>query len=436
MFPFPSLPFRMNILLPALLLASLTPLGAQAPLSPPPVAPAAPAGGPAEALTDEMTSFLKQLGATYRAAKSYRDAGRASIVQMSGKVKTTTEVPMRLTFSRPNLLRLEAGQFEAVSDGKQLYFAVPPARQYTLGKAPDAVDRRKLQSGSVMGGIEEGHPEILDLLTRDEAVTTILSHIRRIAWKPDATLAGRACRVLAWETVQSRVIIFVDRERSVILRVEGESEPGEEAAGEGPVVDSIRMTYEFSPVELDAELKPEVFAFSPEAKFRHMREIGGEPVKAAAAKLPDAAKVIGTKLPVFGGTDLAGVALKPDEFKDRALLLFFWSASGSEHSLTAISVIQAMADKFKANPGLAVLAINTDQAPRPLVPQILERKKATFRCLTDESFALRKLFKLEGVPTLMLADKDGTVRWAQLGAPPDLQQQLEAEIAKVLPPAK
>lgn len=417
---------------PLLLLAAAC--RAQAPLSPPP-APA-PAAGPAEGLTDEMRGFLRQLSTAYRTAKSYRDQGRASIVQVSGKVKTTTEVPMSLTFSRPNLLRLDAGQFEAVSDGSRLYFAVPGARQYTLNNAPDALDRRKLPSGSVLGGIEEGHPEILDLLTRDDAAAAILSHIRRIAWKPDADVAGRTCRVLAWETVQTRITVFVDRERGVILRVEGASEPGEEAGTEGPVVDSIRMSCDFAPVELNADIKADAFAIAPDAKFRHMREIGGEPVKAAAPGAPAAAKVIGTKLPAFGGTDLAGVALRPDEFKDRALLLFFWSASGSEHSLTAIPVIHALAEKYKASPEMAVLGINTDQAPRPMVPQILERKKAAFRCLTDESFALRKLFKLEGVPTLMLADKTGTVRWAKLGAPPDLEKELEAEIAKLLPPGK
>lgn len=383
-----------------------------------------------------MRDFLRQLGATYRSASSYRDEGRAVIVQVSGKVKTTTEVPMRLTFSRPNLLRLEAGQFEAVSDGRQLYFAVPPVRQYTLSPAPDSVDRRKLPSGSVMGGIEDGHPEILDLLTRDDAAGSIVSHVRKIAWQPDSTVAGRACRVLMWETVQTRLTIHVDKERGVLLRVEGASEPGEQAAGDGPAVDSIRMTYEFAPVELNAALKPESFAFQAEAKYRHMREIGGEPVQADAPRAPDAAKVIGTKVPAFGGTDLAGAALQPADYQDRALLLFFWSASGSEHSLTAIATVQALAEKFKGQAGFTVIGINTDQAPRPVAPQILERKKATFRCLTDESYALRRLFKLEGVPTLLLADRSGTVRWAKLGAPPGLQQELEAEIAKILQPEK
>src|SRR5262245_8122238 len=74
-----------------------------------PPAPPAAAAGPAEGLTDEMRAFLKEVHAAYRRAKSYRDHGRAVIVQVSGKVKTTTEVPMSTTFVRPNLLRLDAG---------------------------------------------------------------------------------------------------------------------------------------------------------------------------------------------------------------------------------------------------------------------------------------------------------------------------------------
>ncbi len=420
------------LLLPALLHTLPAPLGAQTPLNPAPPAPAAPAAGPAAGLTEEMKGFLKQLTATYRGAKSYRDHGRAVITQVSGKVKTTTEAPMALTFSRPNLLRLDAGQYEAVCDGRRLWFAVPPVRQYTLSPAPDALDRRRLPAGSVLGGVEEGHPEILDLLTRDDAFSIMLPHIRRIAWQPETAIAGRPCRVLSWETVSTRLTVFVDRERSVMLRVEGESEPDESAAGGGPVVDSIRMTCDFAPVELNPDIAAEAFAIHPAANFRHMREIGGEPVEAGEAGPPRAAAVLGTKLPEFTGTDLAGKPLEPADWKDRVLLLFFWSASGSEHSLTALPVMQALTDKFAANPAFTVLGINTDQAPRPMVPQLMQRKKAAFRCLTDESFALRRLFKLEGVPTLLLADRTGTVRWAKLGAPPGLLQELEAEIASLL----
>ena len=152
-----------------------------------------------------------------------------------------------------------------------------------------------------------------------------------------------------------------------------------------------------------------------------------------AAPKPGGGPLTGTKLPPLSGTDLTGAALKPDEYKGRALVLFFWGASNSEHSLTAIPIIQALADKYKDSDSLAVLAVNTDQSPHPLAGQLMERKKATFRCLTDEAYTLRKLFKLEGVPTFVLADGNGTIRWARLGAPPELKAELDSEIAKILP---
>ena len=372
------------------------------------------------------------VGATYRNAKTYRDNGSAVIVQVSGRVRTTTEVPMSLVFARPNLLKLDAGQYEAVCDGKQLYFAVPPSRQYTLAKAPDVLDRRVLQSGSIMGGIEEGHPEIIDLLTRDDAVQTLLRHIRSIKWLADAVVDGRMCRGLSWDTGETRMTVFIDRERKLLLRAEGASAPGAEASPDS-TVDSVRMTYRFAPVDYNSEIKLETFAVPQPKNYRRVREIGGEEMPDSNSQKPGSSPITGTNLPPFTGTDLSGVSLQPDEYKGKALLMFFWSASGSEHSLTAIPVIQALADRYKDDPSIAVLAVNTDQSPRPMAPQVLERKKATFRCLTDESFTLRKLFKLGGVPTLLLADRDGVVRWAQLGAPPTLKADLEAEIAKILP---
>lgn len=385
----------------------------------------------AEGLTDEIRSFLKEVSGVYRGMKSYRDHGRAVIVQQIGKVKTTTEAPVLLTFSRPNRLRLDAGQYDVACDGVKLFFAVPSSKQYTATTAPDAIDRRKLPAGSVMGGIEEGHPEILDLLTRGDAVEVLLSSIKKINWRPDAKIGDVPCRVLAWETAQTRLTLYFDARRKVLLRAEGESSPASDPE-QNSTVDSIRLTYDYAPVELDIEPGAEVFAWKPPAGFRQMKEIGGEPVKAEAPQHPDGSHLLGKPLAALTGTDLMGKPLKADEYKDRALLLFFWSANGSENSLTSIPLIQALADKYKDRKDFAVLAVNTDQSPKPLAPQILERKKATFRCLTDESMALRKLFHLEGVPTFILADRSGVIRLARLGAPPTLKTELETEIARLL----
>src|SRR5262245_19194602 len=139
--------------------AASAPASAQLPGSPQGALPRTTQG-----LTLEIERFLKRLVATYQEAQSYRDRGRVTLMQQSGRVKMTTEMPMELTFQRPNLLRLDAGQYTAASDGKKLYFVIPELRQYTTAPAPEKLEKKHLHARSILGGTDEGHPELIDFL--------------------------------------------------------------------------------------------------------------------------------------------------------------------------------------------------------------------------------------------------------------------------------
>ena len=417
-----------------------TPGGAVRPPAPPPAAgplapsPAPKAAGKIDGLTPEIESFLKRFAAAYRTAKTYRDGGRAVIVQQNGKVKLTTEAPMTLAFARPNRFRLDAGQYEAGCDGKSLVFTVPSTRQFTLKNAPAALDRRELPSGSVLGAAEDGHPEVLDLLTRDDAMKTLLGNTAKIGWRPDERVAGIVCRVLETETATgTRLHLYIDATRLVLIKVAGDYAAPVGSDGQ-PAGDSMKLVYELAPVEIDAGLEPDVFALPPTDGFQKMLSIGGDPapVDEPARKMPEGGHLIDKPLPALKGTDLAGQPLNEPDLKGRVILIFFWSATGSEHSLTSIPLIQQIADQNKDRADFSVIAINTDPEPHPLATQILERKKASFRCLTDEDRALRRAFDLAGVPTFILADSHRIVRWAKLGAPPTLKNEIEEQIGKLL----
>src|SRR5262245_61642813 len=100
-----------------LLLASTG--AAQSPVSRPAGAPPPfrRSSGKPLGLTPEIDGLLRKLVSTYQRAGSYRDQGRVTLVQQTGRVKTTTETPLELTFQRPNLLRLDAGHYIAACDG-------------------------------------------------------------------------------------------------------------------------------------------------------------------------------------------------------------------------------------------------------------------------------------------------------------------------------
>lgn len=397
--------------------------------------------------TSEMETFLKKLIATYQQAESYRDRGRATHVQVTGRVKTTTEMPSELTFKRPNLLLLDAGQYQAGSDGKTVYFAVPGMGQYTAVKAPDKLEKKHLQAGTLLGGTDEGHPELIDFLIRADPYESLFEQIAKINWKPDASVNGQPCRVLHYETVQgTKLTTFIDPKRMVLLKVEAETPSTPPGANSTPPVASpaqgaTTLIYEAFPVEINSKIETAAFAFKPAAGLRRVTQIGADtdPFGGPFQREPEPPKaeevspLTGKPAPEVRGKDLKGKSFAPDELRGKVALLFFWAVTGGDYCLLSIPTVQQVADHFKGRPEVMVLGINTDTEQPQTTAQLLERKKATFRNLVDEEMKLSRIFQLGGLPTFVLIGQDGIVKWAQLGAPPTLKQDLVGQIEKLLP---
>lgn len=415
------------------LLAGCKCLWAQAPnplATPNLQAPAAPAltrppGQAIKGMTPRIEEALRKMAGAFASAASYKDEGRAIITQTTGKVRVTTEVPMSLAFERPNRLRLDGGQYEAWCDGKKLVFAVPSLGQHTEQEAPAKLERSQLPSGSILGGADEGHPEILDLLTRDNALAKFLAAITQVELASD----DQHTLVLAYETAgKTKAQLFLDTKRHCLLRFVGVSEQ----ITQGKLPTKTELRYELGRVRLGEPVEAGCFAIGLPAESRRVAAIGEEESHEhpESPHQPEGGHLLGKEMPSLLGTkDLDGREFR-EETRGKPQLLFFWGTSGGPHSLVAIPVVQKIAERFGAR--LGVLGINTDAEPLPTAKQLLERKEAKYRCLTDADHALRKAFALAGIPTFVLVDGKGVMRWAKLGAPPTLEEDLRGEIEKLL----
>ena len=212
----------------------------------------------------EIAAFLKQLTETCAKTETYRDQGRVTLVQRRGRVKSTTEMPMELAFRRPNRLLLDAGQHQVACDGKSLVAAVADLRQFTSRPAPERLERDHLQAASVMGGVEQGHPELIDFLIRPDAYEPWQKQMVKVAWQSETSIDGAPCRVLEYETVEgTKVKIFVDARRKVVLRVHALG------ATEGQNID---VSYELGRVTLNAPVEEKAFAFTPPGDYRRVAQ--------------------------------------------------------------------------------------------------------------------------------------------------------------------
>src|SRR5438552_4603755 len=339
-----------------------------------------------EGLTPELEAFLRKLIGTYQKAASYRDHGQVTLVQQTGRVKTTTEMPTELTFKRPNLFLLDGGQYTTGSDGKMLFFVVPGLSQYTANPAPEVLQRQDLRAGSILGGVDEGHPELIDFLIRPDASKVLLGQIAKIEWQPDAEVRGVQCRVLRYETRQKTTVeLSVDTNRMVVLNLEARmaaAAAGESGPFASPARTATRLSYKLGAVELNPKLSDADFAFKPPPGFKRVTDFNtggpgdferpGEEKPASA----EGAHLLNKPVPSLAGRDLDGRTLEAAEVQHKVVLLFFWSLSCGEYCLLAIPVVQQVTEHFKGRAEVLVLGVNGDDEQNTVV-QLLVRKKAS-----------------------------------------------------------
>jgi outer membrane lipoprotein-sorting protein/peroxiredoxin len=377
----------------------------------------------------EIEKFLKQLTKTYADAQSYRDQGRVTMLQRHGRIKTTTEMPMELTFKRPNQLMLDGGQQQIACDGKLLVVAVGELRQYTRRPAPERLDRKQLQAWSVMGGVEQGHPELIDFLIRPDAYELWQKQMVNVGWQTATKVAGNTCRVLAYETVEgTKVRIFVDAARTVLLRVEAKAMSGGR---------DINVSYELGTVTLNGSIEDKAFVFAPPTDYRRVTQFNSDPgpddhpETAHSAPGNETAPIVGKSAANISGVDLHGRSFHPEEMRGKVTLLFFWSLAGGQYSLISLPAVQQAAD-YLQNKNVLVLGVSGDADKAEVIRQLMERKQCKFRTVFDEGQKLRHAYQIGGEPTFVIVGLDGKVAWARLGAPPTLRQDLITEVEKAL----
>jgi len=291
--------------------------------------------------------------------------------------------------------------------------------------------------------VDEGHPELTDFLFRSDAAEIFLKQLAKISWRTNALVAGVSCRILAWETARgTKVAMAVDTNRMLMLKVKAEvpataPQPGAAPPAAGAAAPMVMLTYDLSPVELNPKLDTSAFAYKPPAGSRRVSEIGADTDQPASphaeqATGPEGAHLLNRPVPEISGRDLAGKPVTATDLQRKTLLLFCWSMSGGEYCLLSLPIVQEVADHFKSRADLVVLGITGDTDQTEVINQLMERKKASFRNLLDPGRQIEAQLQLGGVPTFIVVGPDGLVKWAKLGAPPTLKEDLIRELEKSL----
>jgi thiol-disulfide isomerase/thioredoxin len=140
------------------------------------------------------------------------------------------------------------------------------------------------------------------------------------------------------------------------------------------------------------------------------------PLSAAAAELKS--------LPAFTLPDLEGKTHSTQEWKGKVVVVDFW-ATWCTGCRETIPVMKRLNDKYAAK-GLAVAAVTIDKGPKEKIAKFARKMKMDYPILWDEEDTLSKRFGFEGIPSVFVFGRDGSLLKAMPEYTPAAEKEMEA----------
>jgi thiol-disulfide isomerase/thioredoxin len=136
---------------------------------------------------------------------------------------------------------------------------------------------------------------------------------------------------------------------------------------------------------------------------------------------------IGQAAPKFQLPDLSGRQVSLDQLKGKVVMLDFWATWCGPCRMTMPQVEKLQREYPNA---LVLLAINL-QEPKDVVRDYVRSQGISSRVLLDEQGSVGEAYGAAGIPTQVLIDKNGIVRYIQEGFNPRMLAYFRAEIEKL-----
>jgi len=112
----------------------------------------------------------------------------------------------------------------------------------------------------------------------------------------------------------------------------------------------------------------------------------------------------GSKAPNFYLEDLKGKKLELKNFKGKVIFLNFW-ATWCGPCKEEMPSMETLYQQFKEK-DFVFLAISVDYEGRKPVKEFIEKERYTFPVLLDPKYETFDLYKVKGIPTTIIIDKD------------------------------
>lgn len=138
-------------------------------------------------------------------------------------------------------------------------------------------------------------------------------------------------------------------------------------------------------------------------------------------------ELISEPAPDFTLLNLSGEEIQLSKLKGKTIVIDFW-ATWCNPCLVSFPGMQKAVTKLQDDTDIAFLFLNTWENvadKKTHVTQFIEKNKYSFHVLMDEQNEVVAKYKVEGIPTKFVIDKDGNIRFKSVGFSGNTEKMVE-----------
>ena len=132
--------------------------------------------------------------------------------------------------------------------------------------------------------------------------------------------------------------------------------------------------------------------------------------------------------PDFTLKSMGGENLRLEEYRGQVVLINFW-ASWCGPCRQEMPILDRLHQRYE-DTGFSVLGVNVEEDATP-ARKVIEKTNVTFPVLLDSEQAVSRMYDLKAMPSTVVVDRDGNVRYVHNGYKPGDEDKY-VEVVKAL----